>query len=517
MASGDEPTPYKLTEEVLALCRELIEGPEIEGGEVGRLCEQCQNQLSGDGRKAFTISAQAFAKLVHYLVEETTLHGSFLTRAKLEKLEATSKDSVATFRELGDTKGLAFGLHGRCGVLALQGETSKAMSTAQRALQAMEMEEDKLGEAGTLATIVNIHLIRSTSDINQYVYMSEKADEKLRQLEEQREKLKEQALEIAHDVVEIYRRLGDKRKEAQALDKVANVHIIKQEVSQAKDVAQIVKEIYTELEDLTGQSTALHTIMTASMQSEDDIDDALDAARENISMYRNTRQGKLDKKGEADATHSYAQVLLQAGEFEQAMLSAEEALQAFQSLGERRKGEAPVYYTMAAIRKSRGETEGAVADTLKAAKAYEEVGDKAGQAAALHHASQMDFETLYEELNKAPDVFTDEHSKRLEANWNNLMKSGELYQQCEDEIGQEAVAQTVQKAMDDARRIHAKIAEPTKTYYLMNNKREYQGLVHYYEVINENDEQQDAFVIKKGVDGSMKLGGKELLPDSGTA
>jgi len=95
-----------------------------------------------------------------------------------------------------------------------------------------------------------------------------------------------------------------------------------------------------------------------------------------------------------------------------------------------------VYYTMAAIRKSRGETEGAVADTLKAAKAYEEVGNKAGQAAALHHASQMDFETLYEELNKAPDVFMDEHSKRLEANWNNLIKSGELYQQCEDEIGQ---------------------------------------------------------------------------------
>lgn len=342
--------------------------------------------------------------------------------------------------------------------------------------------DDKPGEASVLTSITTAHLVKATAGFNPQLEMADKADEKVEQMRQQREVEIELAMEAAKEIVTIYRSMGDRKGEAKALDKVAEIHLLKEEPEQSKAVAREERSLYQEIRDVRGEAAALQSIINANLQSEDDYDDALIAAKDMVKLFRgrDRKTDDDDKKGTADSLQSLAKVLLQKFDLAEALESGEEAMKLYSEIGNK-KDSAPCCHTLAQIHLSMQKPSEAIKCARQAVEDYRESGDRLAEANALHDLAVMDMEDLLSEVEKDPKSFSKAHADRLNAAWKPLEESLALYRELKHQDGEYYVTETFNNVIERSRQIHIRVAEPIKTIYITDPNTRQTSALHIFD------------------------------------
>mmetsp|Transcript_66137 Transcript_66137/g.159867 ORF Transcript_66137/g.159867 Transcript_66137/m.159867 type:complete len:378 (+) Transcript_66137:1-1134(+) len=343
--------------------------------------------------------------------------------------------------------------------------------------------DDKPGEASVLSSTVTAHLVKATAGFNPQLEMADKAEEKMEQMRQQREVEADLAMEAAKEIVTLHRAIGDRKKEAEALDKVAEIHLVKEEPEQCKAVGREVRSLYQEINDVKGEAAALQTIINANLQSEEDYDDALIAAKDMVKLFRgrDRKTDDEDKKGIADSLQALAKVLLTKFDLAEALESGEEAMKLYNEIGEK-KDSAPCCHTLAQIHLAMQKPTEAIKCARQAVEDYRDAGDLLAEANALHDLAVMDVEDLLSEVDKDPKSFSKEHADRLSALWKPLEDALALYRDLKHTEGEYYVTETINNVIERSRQIHIRVAEPIKTIYITDPNSRQSHALHIFDM-----------------------------------
>jgi len=483
---------------MIALLKELETGSS-EAAKLYRAAEQSFGQNQPE--KGFTESLKALGLLAHAKAAELMTLGATLSKETINKMEVFAKEANRVCQEAGDKVGEALALGVVADIYILSSETSKALKTAQAAASLYRRLDDKPGEASVLGTITTAHLAKATAGFNPQLEMAEKADEKMEQMRQQREVDIELAMEAAKEIVTLQRAMNDRKGEAKALDKVAEIHLLKEEPEQSKAVAREERSLYQEMRDVRGEAAALQTIINANLQSEEDYDDALIAAKDMVKLFRgrDRKTDDEDKKGTADSLQSLAKVLLQKFDLAEALESGEEAMKLYNEIGTKQDS-APCCHTLAQIHLAMQKPTQAVKVAKQAVEDYHDAGDRLAEANALHDLAVMDMEDLLSEVEKDPKSFSKAQADRLSAAWKPLEDSLALYKELKHQDGEYYVGETINNVIERSRQIHIRVAEPMKTIYIMNPDTRQVSALHIY----------DATVTEPALDDEDDEGAAEL-------
>lgn len=454
---------------------------------VTKLCKAAESSLAkGQGEQALREASEAMAKALHLTAEELVLAGAMANVGQSNAWEATGKEIMKVYRQMGNPSMEAMATNMQADILICSRETTKALKLAQRAQDAYRSLGDKAGEATVMYTIVNAYVAKSLAGVNPQLEMTAEMEQKLEKLKEQRASATDSALGLAKELVSLFRDEGNRKAEAEAMDKVALVHMLKDETEQCKQLAREERSIYQELNDVQGEAAALHTIVNANLQNEDDFDDAVIAAKDVLKLYRGRDKKTFDedKGGCGLALHTLAQVQLQRFELTEALEAAEEALQYYEQAGMKKDGMVPVLHTLARIQSTNQKTDEALTYMKQAVEITREVGDRAGESGSLHSLAYLEMSNLFSELMENAQVFSDEHNLPLESSWTYLDEALYIAREQQMPEGEAAVLDTIKWAMEQSRRIHIKIAEPVKTIYLVDQADRTQTVaVHIFDSI----------------------------------
>eukprot|EP00416_Gambierdiscus_australes_P023592 CAMPEP_0171059314 /NCGR_PEP_ID=MMETSP0766_2-20121228/3110_1 /TAXON_ID=439317 /ORGANISM="Gambierdiscus australes, Strain CAWD 149" /LENGTH=496 /DNA_ID=CAMNT_0011514741 /DNA_START=54 /DNA_END=1544 /DNA_ORIENTATION=- len=451
--------------ELVELCKDLEHSGTSEVAKLYRAAEVALGQRQEDA--AFRQAVQAAVKLMHGKALQLMTSGAHLPKDASNKAEVFSKDAIKCFQALGDKAGEALALGLVADIYVLAGETTKALKSAHASVSLFRRLDDKASEALVLGSIVTAHLVKATAGFNPQLELADKADEKMEQMRQQRETEMDLAMEAAKEVVTLHRSMGERKAEAEALDKVAGVHLLKEESEQCKAVAREERALYQEINDVKGEASALQTVINANLLSEEDYEDALIAAKDMVKLFRgrDRKTDDEDKQGIADSLQALAKVQHTKFDLADALASAKEAQDLYKEIGEK-KLSAPCCQTLAQIYLSMQKPEEAIKCLKQAAEDFGEAGDKLAEANALHEWALTDMDDLLTEVEKDPKTFSQKHATRLNAAWRPLEDSLALYRELKNGDGECYVIETINTAIERSRQIHIRVAEPHKTIYI---------------------------------------------------
>jgi len=448
-----------------SLCKQLTEGNE----EVAKLVKAAQ-MTSGGIEDAFQPALKAIAGAAHAAADRCVLEGQQLSKEHSGKVERAAKEALSIFRAQRDEAGEALAL----GLLADAQlgcrETSKALACAQQAQEIWSRRGDKRAEAAVLTTIVNAYLAKALAGVDPRIEMSSKAEQVKAAMREKAEQQLEGALQTANLVVEIFHDLDDRRAEAEALAKLTNVHIARQEPEQAKLVARDVREIYRELDDVTGEAAAMNQVVMANLISEDDYDEALVAAKDVVRLFRgpNKRTDVEDKRAAGNALHALGKLQLQLGLPKDAREAASDALGCYEDLGLDADVTAPVMLTLAQAEKALKNPDEAAKFANQAIQACRRAADVAGEAAALHIFASLELDRLFGEIEADPKAFKEEHNAQLEAAWKPMDEALRIYRELRRQPEEAAVMESINAFVERSKGIQRKVNIPSKTTFYMD-------------------------------------------------
>mmetsp|Transcript_30909 Transcript_30909/g.91873 ORF Transcript_30909/g.91873 Transcript_30909/m.91873 type:complete len:499 (-) Transcript_30909:113-1609(-) len=477
---------------IVALLKEVERG----NGEVPKLCreaEQCFSQNQAD--KGFKTALEALSSLVHAKAAEMMTLGSSLSKDAINRAEVLAKEVARMCQESSDKAGEALALSAIADVYILSSETSKGLKTAHASASLYRRLDDKPGEARVLNSVTTAHLLKVNAGFNPQLEMADRADEKMEQMRLQREVETESAMEAAKEIVTLQRAMGDRKGEAKALDKVAEIHLMREEAEQSKAVAREERSLYQEIRDVRGEAAALQTIINANLQDADDFDDALIAAKDMVKLFRgrDRKTDDEDKKGTADALQALAKVLSAKMDMAEALESGEEAMKLYSEIGDK-KDSALCCHTLAQIHIAMEKPKEAIKCARQAVADYRDSGDRLAEANALHDLAVLDMDDLLTEVEKDPKSFSKEHSERLSAGWGPLEDALAIYRDLKHGEGEYYVSETINNVIERSRQIHIRVAEPIKTIYISDPNTRQSSALHIFDTsifdgLPEDDDQ----------------------------
>merc|ERR1719461_823048 len=178
---------------------------------------------------------------------------------------------------------------------------------------------NKKGMAQALSTAVDAHLLKAKVVIEgKGVRMNAMVKKTPTEVQEELKAIQkahfEDAATQAREVIELFRQGSDQRGQAEMLVSLADISIATGDYEQAKEVAQMARDIYLDLGDNKGQQAALQMEITAHVESMDGAE-ALNTAQEIIRVYRKDN----DKRGEAEGMFEVMKILYLQGDIPELM------------------------------------------------------------------------------------------------------------------------------------------------------------------------------------------------------
>mmetsp|Transcript_119174 Transcript_119174/g.243718 ORF Transcript_119174/g.243718 Transcript_119174/m.243718 type:complete len:479 (+) Transcript_119174:83-1519(+) len=438
----------------------------------------------GNVEGGFKAATKALGLAVHTMAPELMAAGASLTKIQRRMVERTAKEVLKVSKLFGDEALEAVATNLTADMFLCLKETSKALKLAHTAADTFRRLDDKVGEAMAMNTLIDIHLCKSQAVADPRLEMADNSEAKMEALETRRERERDLAMEVAREVASIFHGEGDLKAEAQALNKVAEIYIAKEEPDEAKQQAREVKAIYQELGDVHGEATSLQTVINANLLSEEDFDDALAAAKEMLKMFqgRDRKTDDEDIKAIADALVALSKVHAQRNELKEAADAADEAARLYDDKGEKRFGMAPTLLTLAQIyQQMEGKSAEAVRACKKALEAYKDVQDQSGAAQAMNLAAMIDLDDLFKDMLADPQTYTREQNERMEESWAFLEQAMDIYTEFKNEDGIAAVSATIDSVIERSRKLHVMIAEPIKSIYIQDPTTRTTSVIHIYD------------------------------------
>jgi CHAT domain-containing protein/predicted negative regulator of RcsB-dependent stress response len=189
---------------------------------------------------------------------------------------------------------------------------------------------------------------------------------------------KRKSVEKYHEALELYRRVGDRSKEAAILNKIGWAHRYLGEMRKALDEFDKALQLSRAVGDRRGEAMALNGI-GAAYWSVGEMRKALEKYNEAVQL----RRAAGDRRGEAHTLSNIGLVYWRVGEMRKALEKYNEALQLSRAVGDR-YSEANILSNIAAIHRSLGETRKALDELNEALPIFQSVGSRVAQGAVLN-------------------------------------------------------------------------------------------------------------------------------------
>ena len=188
----------------------------------------------------------------------------------------------------------------------------------------------------------------------------------------------ETALVLAEDAAAIYRSLGDRRGEADALDQAGLAHQRAGRSREALAYFDEARSLYRRTADTRGVATTLSHSGIASWWL-GRYPDATEQLHQALSLYGDVG----DRRGQAKTLNNLARIQLSLGYHRDALEGYQTALGIFGEIGGA-QGQAVVYHNIGAVHQYKGSYEDALTAYGRALAFYHDIGDLPNEASVLN-------------------------------------------------------------------------------------------------------------------------------------
>jgi tetratricopeptide (TPR) repeat protein len=187
----------------------------------------------------------------------------------------------------------------------------------------------------------------------------------------------DEAEENLRNALDVYKRKGDVRGEAEVLRCLASTETTKGNYEDARENLFRVLQIQIKTEDLTGQVSTLKDLISIDLHQKDR-DAAIEKLNRSVEIFR-----KLGHPAdEAAALYGLASLDMEKEDFDSATEKFQRALEIRRQIDDR-DGEAAALHGLAMIDAQKGDIQEASEKFKGALKIYQQTGNKAGEAAAF--------------------------------------------------------------------------------------------------------------------------------------
>jgi len=287
-----------------------------------------------------------------------------------------AEDALIILRELGDSEGEAAMVHLLAKAYLVQGDVKKALHKAEEALELFTNLDHAVGEGATVTLIAQLQLNTDTAA----------------------------AGKLANESVELFRTLGDKRREAISQRTLLGVQLARGSVTEAIQTGKMVLATCREIRDRRGEASAL-ILLAQSYLAKDDIDEALLLTKEALLLFRDFG----DRKNEAASLDLIAGVQLAKKQTNEALRTATDAQRIFAELGDGKRA-ALMAPKIVSGRLALQELEEAYFAAQDMHEFFEGASDRKHLASSLHelakvHLARGEAQEAREKANEARAIF----------------------------------------------------------------------------------------------------------------
>lgn len=187
----------------------------------------------------------------------------------------------------------------------------------------------------------------------------------------------DEAEENLRNSLEVYRRKGDVKGEAEVLRGLASAEMAKGDYQNARENLNGILQTQIKTEDWAGQVSTLKDLIAIDLRQKNR-DAAIGKLNESVEIFR-----KLGHHaGEAAALYDLASLDMEKEDFDSATEKFQRALEIRRQIGDR-EGEAAALHSLAMIDAQKGNVQESCEKFRDALKIYQQTGDKSGEAAAF--------------------------------------------------------------------------------------------------------------------------------------
>jgi CHAT domain-containing protein/Tfp pilus assembly protein PilF len=225
---------------------------------------------------------------------------------------------------------------------------------------------------------ISLKELREATAEDKYRFTAESIFEEAKRLEGGAVEAKRKSIEKYQEAMELFRRAGDRKREANTLNNIGTVYNSLGEKQKALETHNEVLPIRRAIGDRRGEAVALNNIGLVYW-SLGEMEKALEKYNEALPI----RRAVGDRSGEAVTLNNIGLVYWSLGEMQKALEKYNEALPIRRAVGDR-IGEAVTLNNIGEVYRSLGETEKALEKYSEALSIRRAVGDRSGEANTLN-------------------------------------------------------------------------------------------------------------------------------------
>ena len=246
---------------------------------------------------------------------------------------------------------------------------------------------------------IKVEELRGATAEDKYRVAAESIFREAGQLEKGMLEAKRKSIEKYHEALELYRRAGDRSKEAVTLNNIGMVHWSLGEMRKALEKYNEALPIFRAMTDRRGEATTLNNIGTVHWSLGETLK-ALEKHSEALPIF----QAMIDRRGEASTLNKIGMVHWLQGEMRKALEEFNEALQLRRTVGDRRE-EADALNNIGMVHWSLGEMRKSLEKHSEALPLRRAVGDRLGEGYTLNNIGMVHWSLG--EIQKALDEFNE--------------------------------------------------------------------------------------------------------------
>lgn len=451
----------KLAQKVAKLVQELG----VEGGDDGdaddyQAKKKAADKLIGQGLPGEALQA-AMAILEAMLRMSVNSTQAPAVKKRIREIMWDVKDAIAALEEAGDKGGKAIALQALARAHLTRSGEPDAPNAAVRAvgdaIKCSQESGDMRKEAGALGAAVDAHMFKAGLTPFEKVAMDEI----------------ELAVQCAQGAVELYRKLDDKKGEAEAMHKVALALLSLNDDDKTMDAERYADDARDILRTIKAKGLEAQVTFTIIKMrwTTSGPEAAAMLAKDAVEDWK----GDADRKAyQAAALLKVAELSVEGGELDEALQAGKDAYALYTEQGKKR-GVVEALHAMHNIYNLKGDKAAALRYLKEAIPVCQDLKDRRLEGTTMYQVAsfllgslvkdvEVDMDAQAKKKDPVVGLSTDDVYTRGEEGLDFAGRSFECFEDAGDDAGMQAVQDLIQNCFQKGIDLYASSVEPDKIY-----------------------------------------------------
>jgi len=325
-------------------------------------------------------------------------------KALRDRAIKAATQAVQHFQDAGAVRNAALATAAIARLQLARERPDMAIRLAKDVLAMCQKAGDQQGDVISECIIVDAHILKATllaagKGVRQSHQLKFTPGERQEALKKDMAKHLDEALCVAPEALGHLRGEGDKRGEADMLCTLAEIHLGLGGLDESKEAAMLARDAFHDLEDRSGERTALLLELDAHIADKDGAE-ALDVGREIVKLFRKAK----DRKGELEGMFTLLGVHQMMGQQDEVMKLANE-IRAICKEERDVKTEGRVVDALMQAHIENGRVDDAIRTAEEAMELFRRASDSAGEALALHACGCLKLDRFFKDFDKDMEDF----------------------------------------------------------------------------------------------------------------